>query len=111
MTETTDPVYGILWTDSMEEIDREIARLSTLCQVRILDPQVVARVLKLDASVCETQNVAAFTKLRQLVMMHLAIRDKSVASFGPGQTAAAEDYIIERLKKSYPELDAPWPPR
>ena len=111
MTETRDPVYRILWTDSMEEVDREIARLSTLCRVRILDPQVVARVLRNDASVCGTQNAAAFKKLRHLVMMHLAIRDKSVASFGQRQTAAAEDYIIERLKKSYPELDAPWPPR
>ena len=111
MTETRDPVYRILWTDSMEEVDREIARLSTLCRVRILDPQVVARVLKNDASVCGTQNAAAFKKLRHLVMMHLAIRDKSVAAFGQGQAAAAEDYIIDRLKKSYPELDAPWPPR
>ena len=48
MTEAKDPVYGILWSDSMEEVDRELARLAMLCQVRILDPQVVARVLKND---------------------------------------------------------------
>ena len=106
----SDPVYGVLWADGMEEVDREIARLAMLCRVRILDPGVVARVLKNDASVCGTQNAAAFRKLHELVMLHLAIRQKFADSFGQGLSAAAEDYIIERLRKSYPELDAPWPP-
>lgn len=108
---TRDPVYGILWTESMEEVDREIAQLAMLCQVRILDPAVVARVLKNDDSVCGAPNAAAFRKLHDLVMLHLAIRQKSADSFGQGQAAAIEDYIIDRLKKSYPELDGPWPPR
>lgn len=109
MTNPKDPVYRALWTEDLEEVDREIARLSVLCQVRILEPSVVRRVLQKDASVCGTENPAAFRKLHDLLMLHLAIREKSVDSFGQAQTAEIEDYVIERLRKSFPELGK-WPP-
>jgi hypothetical protein len=37
-------------------------------------------------------------------MLHLAIRQKSADSFGQAQTAAIEDFILERLRKSFPEV-------
>jgi len=52
----------------------------------------------------------AFRKLHDLLMLHLAIREKAADSFGQAQTAAIEDYIIERLRKSYPDLTGGWPP-
>jgi hypothetical protein len=110
MTDQRDPVYRALWTEDLEEIDREIARLAVLCQVRILEPGVIARVLKNDASVCATENAVAFRKLYDLLLLHFAIRQKSVDSFGHAQTAAMEDYIIERLRKSFPDLPGKWPP-
>jgi hypothetical protein len=110
MTEPKDPVYGALWTEDLEEVDREIARLATICEVGIFDPAVIRRVLQKDASVCGTQNPVAFAKLHDLLMLHLAIRQKSVDSFGQTQTAAIEDYIIERLRKSFPDLPGRWPP-
>lgn len=96
------------WTENLGELDREIARLAILCQVKILDPGVVARVLHKDASVCATDNPRAFTRLRDLLMMHFALREKSAAHVGPSQTAAIEDYIVTRLAKSFPELGK-WP--
>ena len=110
MTDQRDPVYRALWTEDLEEVDREIARLSVLCQVRILEPGVIGRVLKNDRSVCGTENAVAFRKLHDLLMLHLAIREKAADSFGQAQTAAIEDYIIERLRKSYPDLTGGWPP-
>jgi hypothetical protein len=106
----TDPAYGALWTEDLEEVDREIARLAVLCQVRILERGVIGRVLKKDASVCGTANPVAFRKLHDLLMLHSAIREKAVESFGQGQAAAIEDYVIERLRKSFPELVQGWPP-
>jgi hypothetical protein len=103
MTESKDPVYRLLWSEDLEEVDREIARLATICQVRILDPAVMRRVLQKDASVCGTENPAGFAKLHDLLMLHLAIRQKSADSFGQAQTAAIEDFILERLRKSFPE--------
>ena len=105
----SDP-YRVLWTEDLEEVDREIARLAMLCQVRILEPGVIGRVLKNDASVCGAANAVAFRKLHDLLMLHLAIREKAVDSFGPAQTAAMEDYVIERLRKSFPDLLGRWPP-
>ena len=110
MSGQKDPVYGALWTEDLEEVDREIVRLATLCQVSILQPGVVRRVLQKDASVCASPNDLAFAKLHDLLMLHLAIRQKSADSFGNAQTAAIEDAIIERLRKSFPDLPGQWPP-
>jgi hypothetical protein len=92
------------WENNLEELDGEIARLATLCEIRILEPGVFQRVLQKDASVCGTDNPIAFAKLRDLLMMHLAIREKSVDAFGQAATARVEDYVIERLKQRFPQL-------
>jgi len=110
MSDQNDSVYRVLWAEGLEEVDREIVRLAGLCQVRILEPGVIGRVLKNDASACGTENPAAFRKLRDLLMLHLAIRQKAADSFGQAQAAAIEDYVIERLRKSFPDLPGRWPP-
>ena len=75
------------WAENLEELDREIARLATLCQVRILEPGVIERVLHRDASVCGTSNEIAFAKLHDMVMFHFAVRQKSADAVGQAQTA------------------------
>jgi hypothetical protein len=37
-------------------------------------------------------------KLHDLMLPHLAMREKSVDSFGPAQNAAMENYVVERLR-------------
>jgi hypothetical protein len=101
---------AVRWADDLEEVDREIVRLARLCQVRVLEAGVVARVLKNDASVCATANPLAFRKLRDLLMLHLAIREKAAGSLGQARAAAIEDYVVERLRKSLPDLPGTWPP-
>ena len=34
------------WAKNLDEVDREVARLSILCNVKILDPGVIERVLR-----------------------------------------------------------------
>jgi hypothetical protein len=110
MIDSKDPVYRVLWTDDLEAVDGEIAKLAMLCRVNILEPGVIRRVLKKDASVCGAPNAVGFRKLHDLLVLHMAIRDKAADSFGQAQAAAIEDYIIERLRKSFPELAGRWPP-
>ena len=92
------------WENNLEELDGEIARLAMLCDISILKPGAFQRVLQNDASVCGSENPIAFTKLRALLMMHLAIREKSVDVFGQAATARVEDYVIDRLKQRFPNL-------
>jgi len=82
MTEQQDPRLIAWWEEGFEELDREIGRLCVLCQVRILDPGIIERVLKKDASVCGTSNSVAFGKLHDMLMFHFANRQKSVAALG-----------------------------
>ena len=104
MTEHTHDLPLAFWENNLEELDGEIARLAMLCDIRILEPGAFQRVLQKDASLCGTDNPIAFAKLRGLLMMHLAIREKSVRLFGPATTARVEDYVIDRLKKRFPQL-------
>ena len=104
MTEHTHDLPLAFWENNLEELDGEIARLAMLCDIRILEPGAVQRVLQKDASLCGTDNPIAFAKLRGLLMMHLAIREKSVDVFGPATTARVEDYVIDRLKQRFPQL-------
>ena len=98
------------WADNLEKIDLEIARLASLCEVRILQPGVIERVLNKDASVCGTSNEIAFTKLRDMIMYYFAVRQKSADTVGQARTVQIENYVIDRLKKSFPDLAADWPP-
>ena len=100
---TTDPdlLRIAWWAKNLDELDREISKLASLCQVKILDPGVVERVLHNDASVCGTANPVAFAKLHNLLVMHFLIRKRSVEELGPVQTTQIERDVIERLKKAY----------
>jgi hypothetical protein len=98
------------WTKNLDELDYEIARQALLCQVKVLEPGVIERVLKKDGSVCGTQNPVAFAKLHNLLMMHFAMRERSVEAVGQAQTAQIEAYVIERLRKPFGDLVGKWPP-
>jgi hypothetical protein len=98
------------WAKNLDVLDREIAKLSLLCKVRILDPGVIDRVLHKDASVCGSDNPLAFAKLHDLLVMHLLIRQKYADVLGQTQTAAIEAYVVERLKSSFSDLGENWPP-
>lgn len=64
-------VFATRWSVSnLDAVDREIVRLATLCGVRLFDAEVLARMLRNDASVCATGNRYAFKKLRGMVMLY-----------------------------------------
>ena len=43
-----------------------------------------------------------------MLMLHFAIRQKAADVIGQAQTAEIERYVIERLKKSFPDLAQDW---
>jgi hypothetical protein len=86
------------WSKHFEEIDHEIARLAMTCQIPLLDPGVIERVLHKDTLVCGHQNARAFEKLRTLLMMHYSVRDRAVVAMGKAETMQILGEIIERLR-------------
>lgn len=110
MTDQHDESLTAWWYKNLDELDYEIARMALLCQVKVLEPGVIERVWKKDASVCGTANPIAFQKLHDLLMMHFRIREKTVEAVGPAQTAQIEAHIIERLRKPFGDLVGKWPP-
>jgi hypothetical protein len=91
------------WATKFEDLDLEIARLATICNVRILDPGVVERVLHNDASICGTANRVAFDKLRALVMMHYSVRDDALEALGPEKTRLLVETIVASLREKIGE--------
>lgn len=89
------------WGGQLDQTADEIARLATICNVRILDPGVIERVIKGDASVCGTSNPAGFQKLRTVVEIHFAVRDKAAENVGERATVQTMDAILEHLRKKY----------
>ena len=70
---TDKPYRHARWLNHFDEIDREIAQLAVVCQIPLLDPGVIERVLHKDTLVCGRKNARAFDKLRSLLMMHYSV--------------------------------------
>ena len=109
MTMPADIYMKTRWAMNLEQLDRQIARLAMLCQVRLLDPGVIERVLHDDRSVCGSDNRMAFTRMRDLLLMHFALLEREAEAVGQQEAAAIQEFVVERLKKSFPGLAAPWP--
>ena len=89
------------WYKHFEGIDLEIGQLASVCQVEILAPGVIERVLHNDTLVCGNYNKRAFDKLRQLLMMHYSVRDKAMVTLGEAETMKIMGEIVERLSKRF----------
>jgi len=98
MAEKTSELGATWWGKNLDDVDREVARLATLCNVRILDPGIIERVLASDESVCGTKNAIAFKKLREMLMMHYHVRNRTVSAVGQTKTALLVTEIVERLR-------------
>jgi len=99
MSDQQRNVQAEYWATKFEDISLEIARLASLCGVRILDAGVIERVLHNDASVCGTQNKIAFDKLRGLLMMHYSVRDDALAALGQEKTRLLIESIVKSLQE------------
>jgi hypothetical protein len=110
MTAQTDHLEIAWWAKNIDELDREIGRLCLICQVRILDPGIIERVLRKDESVCGTANPIAFAKLHDMLMLYFALRKKSVEAIGEVQTEQTEGHVVEQLRSRFADLLGNWPP-
>ncbi len=87
------------WTRNLDDVDREVARLATLCKVRLLDPGIIERVVRNDDSVCGTASKPAFDKLRNALMLHYHVRERAVEAMGEAATAEVIAEIVANIRK------------
>jgi len=99
MSDRLNEFSTTFWAKSLDDVDHEIARYATMCNVRILDAGVNERVLKNDSSVCGTKNDAAFTKLRTTLMLHYHVREQAAGQVGEAQTQKLVAAIVEKLRE------------
>lgn len=72
----------------LTSIDMELARLSQLCQVSLLEPGVAEAVIRGDMMLCSSPNPIAFEKMRGLLILHYHVVNREAAN--DGVEAAAE---------------------
>ena len=101
MTDTTPDARTAWAASQFENIDNEIARLTTICRVDFRDRTNIERVIRNDASACGSNNPVAFGKLRDLLMMHYATRTKTAAVLGEAETQAIIDSVVERILERF----------
>jgi len=90
---------GSQWHEAqLGPVDAEIARLAAVCDLRILDPGIIERVIAGDESVCGRRTPEGFRKLRALVGMHYALTNDSLLALGPEESGKILDQIRERLR-------------
>jgi hypothetical protein len=98
---TKQDLGGAFWTKNLDEVDRELARLALACKVRLLDAGVIERVLNNDANVCGSSNPAGFAKLRDLLMMHYAVRNRMVGALGEANTQIIVKDVVAKLRERF----------
>ncbi len=101
MSNSPSDFGGAWWAKNLADIDREIVRLATICNVRILDPGVIERVLRHDESACGAKNPIAFKKLDDALMMHYHVREKARGIVGETVTAALIAEIVESFRQKF----------
>ena len=98
MSDNPNELGGTFWGKSLDDVDREVARLAAACNVRILDSGVIERVLQNDSSVCGSKNPLAFDKLRNALKLHYHLREEAAGQIGEVKTQMLIAEIVERLR-------------
>jgi hypothetical protein len=101
MSDKKDAVRTGFWGGQLNEVDKEVARLASICRVKLLNPGVIQRVIGNDASVCGVSNKLAFDKLRTALLIHYAVMEKSFEGLGVDETRKLVDVIVARLKERF----------
>ncbi len=87
------------WSKHFDEIDLQIAQLAVICDLKILEPGVIERVLDNDIGVCGKPKPDSFATLRALLTMHYSSQAKAMVALGPDEARALVQDTIDRLRE------------
>jgi hypothetical protein len=90
-----------LWQHQFNEVDREIAKMASVCGIDILDRAQLKRALEKDANVCTRSSPLAFEKLHTLLKAHYLLRDRAADVLGEAGAQAAIDRAVTELLEKF----------
>ncbi len=94
--------FGSRWHKAqLDPVDDEIARLSFILDVRLLEDGIVERLIRGDESICGKPNPALFKKLRDMAKMHFMLTEDSLKAIGPDETRKLLAEIRARLQSRF----------
>lgn len=86
------------WAEQLQDIDLEIARQASICQVSLLQPGVIERVLTNDMSVCGAEHPQSFHTLRGLLYIHFTEITRMSRALSPQETRDIADKVRAHLE-------------
>lgn len=98
MVAAVSPDATSWFVQKFEDIDLELSKYVAVCDLDLLDGDVVDRVLRGDRTVCCNLSGDAFEKMRQLLIMHFLVRHEAVEAIGEGPTRGLLHDVIGRLR-------------
>lgn len=87
------------FTQELESINMEIARLAQLCGVHLLEPGVAEAVLRGDTHVCNQDNPIAWDKMRGLLVLHYHVVTEAAATDGVDSAAESVRRAFESVRE------------
>jgi methylaspartate ammonia-lyase len=104
MTDPKPDAVSQSYAAKFDDIDRELVHVASICRVDLLDRANIERVIRNDASVCGVANPVAFEKLRELLMMHYAVRTRAAQALGEAGAQALIDETVTRIRERLERL-------
>lgn len=87
------------WSQQLGNLAAEMSRLSTVCNVRMLDPGVLERILKGDESVCGHKNPEVFRRLRLHLIVFYRIEIQASRVLGDEEVQQMLDEVLSVLER------------
>jgi len=86
------------WHRQIDGLVREISKLSIACNVKLLEPGNIERVLRNDETVCGRKNSRAFKQMRNHLMAFFQIQERAIERIGPEDVRSMLDTLRQEMQ-------------
>ena len=88
------------WSQQLGNLATEMSRLSTVCDISMLDPGILERILRNDDSVCGRKNPPVFRMLRLHLIVFYHIEEQASRRLGDDEVRLMLDEVMSALAKT-----------
>ncbi len=85
------------WSQQLDNLAAEMARLSVICDVKMIRPGVFGRVMDGDETVCGHKNPEVFRKLRLHLTVFFRIEERAIRGLSDDEVGDMLDAVLRIL--------------